>query len=27
VFYRPSKGLWASIVFHGEGLYIPWPNR
>ena len=26
-FYRLSKGLWTSIVFHGEGLYIPWPNR
>ena len=26
-FFRPSKGLWTSIVFHGEGLYIPWPNR
>lgn len=26
-FYRLSHGLWASIVFHGEGLYIPWPNR
>ena len=27
VFYRLSKGLWLSIVFFGEGLYIPWPNR
>jgi len=27
VFYRLSKGLWTSIVFLGEGLYIPWPNR
>ena len=27
VFYRLSKGLWISIVFLGEGLYIPWPNR
>ena len=26
-FYRLSKGLWTSIVFHGEGLYIPWPNH
>ena len=23
--YRYSKGLWTSLVFHGEGLYIPWP--
>jgi uncharacterized protein (DUF983 family) len=27
VFYRLSKGLWTSIIFIGEGLYIPWPNR
>ncbi len=27
VFYRSSKGLWTSIIFIGEGLYIPWPNR
>ena len=27
VFYRLSKGLWLSIVFFGEGLYISWPNR
>jgi uncharacterized protein (DUF983 family) len=27
VFYRLSKGLWISIVFLGEGLYIPWLNR
>ena len=27
VFYRFSKGLWTSIIFIGEGLYIPWPNR
>ena len=27
VFYRLSKGLWTSIIFPGEGLYIPWPNR
>ena len=26
-FYRFSKGLWTSIIFLGEGLYIPWPNR
>ena len=25
--HRHSHGLWASIVFLGEGLYIPWPNR
>ena len=27
VFYRLSKGIWTSIIFLGEGLYIPWPNR
>ena len=27
VFYRRSKGIWTSIIFLGEGLYIPWPNR
>ncbi len=27
VFYRLSKGLWLSVVFFGEGLYIRWPNR
>ena len=27
VFYRASKGLWTSIIFIGEGLYIPWPSR
>ncbi len=26
-FYRLSKGLWTSIIFLGEGLYIPWPHR
>ena len=26
VFYRLSTGLWISIIFFGEGLYIPWPN-
>ena len=26
VFYRVSTGLWASIIFLGEGLYIPWPS-
>ena len=26
-FYRFSKKLWTSIIFHDEGLYIPWPNR
>ena len=25
-FCRLSKGLWISVVFFGEGLYIPWPN-
>ena len=27
VFYRLSTGLWTSIIFLGEGLYIPWPNH
>lgn len=27
VLYRRSQGLWTSIIFHGEGLYIPWPSR
>ena len=26
-FYRLSKGLWTSVVFLGEGLYIQWPSR
>ena len=26
-FYRLSKGLWISMVFLGEGLYIQWPNQ
>ena len=26
-FHRLSKGLWTSIIFYGEGLYIPWPNQ
>ena len=26
-FYRLSRGLWISVVFLGEGLYIPWPSR
>lgn len=25
-FYRLSKGLWTSIIFLGEGLYIQWPR-
>ena len=27
LFFRLSKGLWTSIIFLGEGLYIQWPNR
>ena len=27
VFFRFAKGLWTSIVFLGEGLYLDWPNR
>ncbi len=27
VLHRHAKALWTSIVFLGEGLYIPWPNR
>ena len=27
VFFRLAKGLWTSIIFLGEGLYIAWPNR
>ena len=26
-FYRLSRGLWISVVFMGEGLYISWPSR
>ena len=26
-FHRLSKGRWTSIIFYGEGLYIPWPNQ
>ena len=26
-FFRISKGLWISLIFLGEGLYIRWPNR
>ncbi len=26
VFYRLSKGLWVSVVFLGEGLYVRWPS-
>ena len=25
--FRLAKGLWTSIIFLGEGLYLPWPNR
>ena len=27
IFFRLAKGLWTSIIFWGEGLYIQWPNR
>ena len=27
VFHRLSQGLWVSIIFLGEGLYIAWPHR
>ena len=27
VFHRVATGLWASIIFLGEGLYLAWPNR
>lgn len=27
VFHRFSQGLWVSIIFLGEGLYIAWPHR
>ena len=25
--FRFAKGLWTSIIFLGEGLYIAWPTR
>jgi uncharacterized protein (DUF983 family) len=25
--FRFAKGLWTSIVFLGEGLYLDWPGR
>ena len=27
LFFRVSRGLWLSIIFFGEGLYIQWPSR
>lgn len=27
LFFRFAKGLWTSIIFLGEGLYIAWPTR
>lgn len=27
VFHRFAKGLWTSIIFLGEGLYLAWPTR
>jgi uncharacterized protein (DUF983 family) len=26
LFFRFAKGLWTSIVFLGEGVYLDWPN-
>ena len=26
IFFRFAKGLWTSIVFLGEGVYLDWPN-
>jgi uncharacterized protein (DUF983 family) len=26
-FFRFAKGLWTSIVFLGEGVYLDWPTR
>jgi uncharacterized protein (DUF983 family) len=26
LFFRFAKGLWTSIVFLGEGLYLDWPT-
>ena len=25
--HRVAKGLWTSIIFFGEGLYLAWPSR
>ena len=27
LFFRLATGLWTSIIFLGEGLYIQWPHR
>ena len=27
LFFRLAKGLWTSIIFLGEGLYLQWPHR
>ena len=27
LFYRLSRGLWTSVVFLGEGLYLRWPTQ
>ena len=27
LFFRLAKGLWTSIIFLGEGLYLQWPPR
>ncbi len=27
IFFRLAMGLWTSIIFLGEGLYLQWPNQ
>jgi uncharacterized protein (DUF983 family) len=27
LFFRFAKGVWTSIIFLGEGLYLDWPRR
>jgi uncharacterized protein (DUF983 family) len=27
LFFRLAIGLWTSIIFLGEGLYLQWPNQ
>jgi len=27
IFFRLAMGLWISIIFLGEGLYLQWPNQ
>ncbi len=26
LFFRFAKGLWTSLIFLGEGLYLDWPS-